>query len=418
MYCFTAIGRIAFASMLTLGLQSFAWAQDSSLTMREALSRTLRSNPDLATYEYVLKAQDGHITQAGVRPNPTLNASLENFMGTGENKGLNSAELTIGLSQLIELGGLRDKRVAVAQSERSSLETEGQIRRLDVLAETSRRFVTAASQQQAHELTHLAVELAEKTASAVEIRVAAAKSPLAERDRAAVSLERAKAADAHAEHALLAARYELAASWGASKPDFESVTADLYALPETQSYEVLMASLENTPDLQRYLSEARLRDSEINLALASRNPGIELGGGMRRLQSTQDTAFVFSVGVQLPVFNRNQGAIAEAQARKQGTYAEQAAALVKARTQLFKNFRELIDRRNEVTALRERALPQMESALKATEYAFERGRYSYLELVDAQRELLSVRSSLIEAATEYHLTLIEIERLTGSPVSL
>ncbi|HJU39912.1 MAG TPA: TolC family protein, partial [Tahibacter sp.] len=77
-------------------------------------------------------------------------------------------------------------------------------------------------------------------------------------------------------------------------------------------------------------------------------------------------------------------------------------------------YRELLDRRREVEALAQRALPSAGSALKNTEYAYERGRYGYLELVDAQRELLSVRRSLIEAATQYHLTLIEIERLTGT----
>ena len=70
-----------------------------------------------------------------------------------------------------------------------------------------------------------------------------------------------------------------------------------------------------------------------------------------------------------------------------------------------------------MSALRERALPQIEAALKKTEYAYERGRYSYLELVDAQRELVAVRDSLIDAATAYHLTLIEIERLSGLSAS-
>ena len=167
----------------------------------------------------------------------------------------------------------------------------------------------------------------------------------------------------------------------------------------------------------RYLSEARLRDSEISLAIASRRPGIEVGAGVRRLQATQDTALVLSASIPLPYYNKNQGLIAEAEARKQGASAEQKAALVKARTQLFRNYRELLDRQRELTALRERALPRMESALQNTEYAFERGRYSYLELVDAQRELLAVRASLIEAASQYHLTLIEIERLTGESLS-
>lgn len=416
MFRFPAIGRAALVVSLALAANPLR-AEEAPLTLREALARTLQSNPDLAAYQYVLKAQDGRITQAGFKPNPTLNTTLENVLGTGETKGLSGAELTIGLSQLIELGGLRDRRAAVARIERESLDVEGHIGRLDVLAETARRFVSLASQQEEHKLTHLAVELAEKTATAVDRRVAAAKSPIAERDRAAVAVERAKSADSHAEHELQAARYDLAASWGAARPDFSTATADLYALPPISDYETLLTRLETTPDLTRYLSEARLRDSEISLALASRRPGVEVGAGVRRLQATQDTALVFAASIPLPYYNKNQGLIAEAEARKQGASAKQKAALVKARTQLFRNYRELLDRQRELTALRERALPRMESALQNTEYAFERGRYSYLELVDAQRELLAVRASLIEAASQYHLTLIEIERLTGESLS-
>lgn len=417
MFRFTATGRIALAASLALGLHTLARAEEPTLTMRDALSRTLQSNPDLAAYQYVLKANDGRVTQAGFRPNPVLTSELENVFGSGDTQGLKGAELTLGLSQLIELGGLRDKRVAVARSARAGLEAEGHIRRLDVIGEAARRFVTLVSQQEEHQLTHLAVELAEKTAKAVQRRVAAAKSPEAEEDRAAVALERAKLADAHAEHELLAARYDLAALWGDARPDFGTASADLYALPPVGDYDQLLLALEKTPDLTRYLSERRLRDSEVNLALASRNPGVEVGAGLRRLQETRDTALVFSVGIPLPIYNRNQGVIAEAQALKEGAAAEQTAALIKARAQLFRNYRELLDRSREVTALRERALPRMEAALKNTEYAYERGRYSYLELVDAQRELLAVRDGLIDAATEYHLTLIEIERLTGTAVS-
>ena len=128
------------------------------------------------------------------------------------------------------------------------------------------------------------------------------------------------------------------------------------------------------------------------------HPGVEVGAGLRRLQSSQDTALVFSASIPLPYFNKNQGLVAEAEARKLGAAADQNAALVKARVQLFRNYRELLDRERELTALRARALPRMESALKNTEYAYARGRYSYLELVDAQRELIAVRSSIIESA--------------------
>ena len=413
MFRFTATGRFALAALLAFGAASAALAAEVPLTLREALSRTLQSNPDLAAYQYVLKAQDGLVTQAGLKPNPRLTADLENVLGTGDTSGFDAAELTIGLSQLIELDGLRDKRVASARLEREGLEVEGHIARLDLLAETARRFVSLVSQQEEHRLAHLAVELADKTAAAVKRRVEAAKSPEAELDRAAVALERARIADAHAEHELLAARSDLAASWGAAMPDFTEAAADLYQLPEIAPYPDLLTALERTPDLTRYLSQARLRESEITLALASRRPGIEIGAGLRRQQAVRDTALVFSVGIPLLTSDRNQGRIAAAEALRDGAEAQRIAALVNARAQLFRNHRELLDLRQQVSALRERALPQIEAALKKTEYAYERGRYSYLELVDAQRELVAVRDSLIDAATAYHLTLIEIERLSG-----
>ncbi|WP_052378934.1 TolC family protein [Polycyclovorans algicola] len=417
MFRFTATGRFALAALLAFGAASAALAAEVPLTLREALSRTLQSNPDLAAYQYVLKAQDGLVTQAGLKPNPRLTADLENVLGTGDTSGFDAAELTIGLSQLIELDGLRDKRVASARLEREGLEVEGHIARLDLLAETARRFVSLVSQQEEHRLAHLAVELADKTAAAVKRRVEAAKSPEAELDRAAVALERARIADAHAEHELLAARSDLAASWGAAMPDFTEAAADLYQLPEIAPYPDLLTALERTPDLTRYLSQARLRESEITLALASRRPGIEIGAGLRRQQAVRDTALVFSVGIPLLTSDRNQGRIAAAEALRDGAEAQRIAALVNARAQLFRNHRELLDLRQQVSALRERALPQIEAALKKTEYAYERGRYSYLELVDAQRELVAVRDSLIDAATAYHLTLIEIERLSGLAAS-
>lgn len=408
--------RLLLAAALGVLVMPLA-AWPSELTLRDALQRTLRSNPDLAAYHYVLTAQDGRIAQAGLKPNPTLTGTLENVLGTGEVRGTRSAELSLSLSQLVELGGLRDVRVSVARGERERLEVEGHVRRLDAVADTARRFVAVVSQQQLHQLTHLAVELAEKTATAVDRRVNAAKSPLAEQHRARVALERARNDDAHAEHELNTARYELAASWGVTEPDFDAVAADLYALTPLADYPQLVSELEQTPDFTRYLSESRLRDAEITLALANRRPGVEVGVGLRRLQASGDTALLFSVGVPLPVFNRNQGVIAEAQARRAVVDADRAAALVKARTALFGHYQELLDRRREVEALTARALPNSESALANTEYAYERGRYGYLELIDAQRELLAVKRDRIAAATQYHLTLIEIERLTGTAVS-
>lgn len=81
---FTHLGRSlsVAAALLAFGVSTSVEAEAPAITLREAISRTLQSNPDLAAYAYTLKAQDGRITQSGLRPNPTLSTTVENVLGT------------------------------------------------------------------------------------------------------------------------------------------------------------------------------------------------------------------------------------------------------------------------------------------------------------------------------------------------
>jgi outer membrane protein, heavy metal efflux system len=88
---------------------------------------------------------------------------------------------------------------------------------------------------------------------------------------------------------------------------------------------------------------------------------------------------------------------------------------VKARAALFELHQRLRYTVLEAKTLKETTQPQMAEALQETQYAFDRGRYSYLELRDAQREYLDVQRSLIESTAEAHRLRAEIERLTSTP---
>ena len=71
----------------------------------------------------------------------------------------------------------------------------------------------------------------------------------------------------------------------------------------------------------------------------------------------------------------------------------------------------------EYSLLRDEVLPRMEKAVEQSRYAYERGRYSYVEWAAAQGELLELRRSLLDAAAKVHQFRIEIERLTGAALS-
>lgn len=413
-----AVRAFALAGVATLFVQgALGEVQDATpLTLRQAVEEAVRGNPDLKAFGYSLRAQDARTRQADLRPLPEFGVELENVLGSGATNGFDAAETTFALSQVIELGGKRADRVAVAQAQRDVLTVEQQAAQLDVLAEVTRRFIEVAADQQHLALTRQATELTRKTVTAVDRRVKAAKSPEVELHRANVEAIRAEIELRHAEHKLAASRRRLAAMWGAQEAAFGAVESDLYALPDPVEFDALVARLSANPDFVRFASDARLRDAELRLAQTRRSPDVKVGGGVRRFEESNDHALVFEVSFPLFAGRQAAPALAEAEALRGRVDAEREAAFVKARADVFDLYQELRHSSAEAERLRRDAVPQMEEALRETEYAYERGRYSYLELVDGQRAYLDVRRSLIEAAANAQTLQAEIERLTGEPL--
>jgi cobalt-zinc-cadmium efflux system outer membrane protein len=417
-----------FTMLLLAGVVHNAQAETTApsaadgLTLPEAIAAALASNPQLKPFELRAQALQARVAGAALKPAPEIGLELENFAGSGEASGVDAAEATLALSQAIELGGKRTARIDAAEAESGVLAIERRAAQLDILAEVTRRFVAVAERQALLALARNATELAEKTVATSQRRVNAAKSPHVELDRARIALARAKVDEQQAAFRLEAALQSLAATWGESRPvlkgdTISSVKADLYQLPKVEEFPAMMQRLAANPDFLRFASEARLRDAEIRLAESQRKPDLTLSGGVRRLQESEDTALVASLSVPLFSRRRAEFARAEAAANRARVDAERQVTLVKAQAQLFELHQELRHAVLAAQTLSTETRPQMAEALEETRYAFERGRYSYLELVDAQREYLDVQRSVIEAAAEAHRLRVEIERLTNAPLA-
>jgi cobalt-zinc-cadmium efflux system outer membrane protein len=387
------------------------------LTLAEAVERTLKSNPELRVYAPRRRAAEQHESTVALRPPFQLETEVQDAFGTGRASGFDSAETTVAFSQVVELGDKRGLRVDAATAGTALVDAARAVAELDVLAEVTRRFIHVASDQEHLVVTQRATALAEENVAAATTRVAAARAPEVELRRARVTRARAGVEQEHAEHELLSSRRLLAAMWGDTDASFENVSADLYALPQSEGYEALVARLVDSPDFARFTSEERLRDAQLRVAEAHARTNLTVRAGLRELHDTNDEALVF--GVTLPLFSRSRtrSEVAEAQALREQTAAEREAHRVQAEAQLFELFQELRHAITESEVLRSSVLPEMEAALEATRTAFERGRYSYLEWVDAQRELVEVQRQLIDAAANAQLYRTEIERLTGEALT-
>ena len=419
---FVALVRACAACACSLSIAVGAHAQspaprpnpDGEITLAQVVDAALRGNPDLIASGYELNAAQARIVQAGLRPNPEVGIELENFAGRGALRGVDGLETTLSLSQVVELGGKRGARQSVAQADLNFVTLEQRARELDVLAEVTRRFIEVVAAQERARFAKEATALTEQTLDAINARVEAGRSPEAERSRARIAVTRARVEQRQAESEQRSARYALSAMWGSPQPAFTGTRANLFDLQAVESFGVLMDRLEQSPDTLRFASEARLREAELRLARVQARPNLGFNLGVRRLEEGGDSALIAGFSMPLRLYDRNQGAIREAQVRLTQSDAQREAAGVRTRASLFALYQEISASRERVATLRNEALPQAQLALEQTRSGYERGRFSFLELVSVQQELLGLQSAAIDAAADYHHLRAEIERLTSA----
>lgn len=402
--CLCMLGAPAFAQTENLALRA--------LGLNEALARTVARHPELVVLGYQREALEGALTQASLLPNPELNIAVQDFLGTDAFSGLDSAETTVTLAWLLERG-VRERRIDAARAGVDLGAADAQILRLDIGAETARRFVTCLAFQARLAWARDAVQLARVTIDAVAARVNAGRAPAAELSRAEAELARTELVEEDYEHELVSALHRLSAQWGETEPDFDVVAGDVLDLPVLEPFEEIVARMGRNPDLARFASQQRLREAELGLAEAEARQPWQLSGGLRRVEATDDLVLVAGVSIPLAVRNRNEGRIASARAHLARTAAEREAAEVRIETTLFTLHQELNHYLQTARRLRGDIVPRLEQALVDTRRAFELGRYGYLELRAVQGELLQANEALLESSIGAHGIAIEIERLTG-----
>lgn len=70
-------------------------ASAGALTLQHALADGLMHSPELAAFAWDVRAAEARELQAGLLPNPELEAEVENFAGNNELQSFRSAETTV-----------------------------------------------------------------------------------------------------------------------------------------------------------------------------------------------------------------------------------------------------------------------------------------------------------------------------------
>lgn len=392
-----------------------AWAQGAApsatagqpaLTLEQALSRAQAGSPLLAAARLELAASDGTVIQAGTRPNPELDAQLEDFRQA-------TRTTTATLSIPLELGGKREARVAAAERSQALSRTELENTRASVRAAVIGAYFDLLVAQERVKVAADAKDIAARGTVSAERRVQAGRISPVEASRAQVAQANASLALSQAQAALADARHRLALQWGAEAPDFGQAAGVLDAMPQRPPFDQLLQRLEQAPAMRASQLALAHRRALVDVERTKATPDVSVLVGAKRDNDLGLTQAVVGLSIPLPLFDRNQGNIVEANQRALKAEDEHRARQLALRHELRAASAQLESARNTQAQLRSVVLPVAQQTHDAAVRGFEAGKFSQLDVLDSQRTLLEARERLLDAQASAYQAASSIDRILG-----
>ena len=144
---------------------------------------------------------------------------------------------------------------------------------------------------------------------------------------------------------------------------------------------------------------------------AGRVPNIDTLASVRYDTSTQSTIAGVSIGMPLPVFDRNQGNIRRAQAELIDAEQEVQRLELQLRNRLAAAFQRYENARQQVERYSQNVLPTAKESLDLIVAGYRQGEFPYLTLLTAQRTYFRVNLTYLESLRDLRTSTIAIEGL-------
>ncbi|MGE0252118.1 MAG: TolC family protein [Dongiaceae bacterium] len=386
----------------------------TALTLDQAIKRAVEKSPMLGASSARVSAADANRSAAGALPNPSLSVEAENIYGDQAYRSLDNAEMTYGVSQLIEMPGKRSGRTRIADAEKDSAHFTSDGVTLNLIRDVTIAFAEVAAAQQEVSILEEEQNLATEVRDSVVAKVQAGKEPYIQKNKAEIELSSSKIALDRAYRNLAAKKQALSSLMGGDTGDF---TASIDSLPEPQQPEPVekyRERLRKTPDAMSLRASIDRAKAGLSLEKANAVPDPTLNFGVRDFRGDNAQAFIVGLSIPIPVFNMNRAGIERAGHDVTAAALDEQSArlnLEAALTELYGNYSNAY---SEAVALKSSVLPGAVEAFRFARDGYDAGKFNYLEVLDAQRTLFEARKQLNEVSLDYHRQRAALERIAAT----
>ena len=398
--------RAGLISILALFTSPLFAATAQMLTMDQALETAFANNPDLAAAQWETGIAQGERQQAGLIPNPEVSWEAEDTRR-------NSRTTTVMINQPIELGGKRGARIEVASRAQDAAGIELERKRNVLRADVIQAFYSSSTAQQRLLLSRQSLELAERGLRVAQGRIKSGKSSPVEGTRAEVQLSEVRLELRRAERDEASAYQRLAQVMGAPLPAFVSVGDPGRSMPTVPDSSLLLNRIGETAELRLAKLQIDQREASLGLEKAQRIPDLTVSIGSQYDERERERVNVVGLSMPIPLFNRNQGNVLAAARRTDQARDLRNASELRLRTEIQTTLDQWRTANTEVASFNQTILPAAQSAVDTATRGFEMGKFNFLDVLDAQRTLISARTQYIQAITEATNAWVRIERIFG-----
>ncbi len=381
------------------------------LSLQQTLAIAFQNNPEFEIFEAHLKAARAEVVRALAYPNPEVEASL-GLATSRDEKGKSGPEFGLRLAQPLESPLKRRTRRAAAEALEVIDEREHEVFELTLRAETTQAFFSILYYARTAQLAEESKRIADEIRAVVENRIESGEAPELDRIKARVeTLKAARSAQA-AQRSLASSRAVLNALCGGTLPSDFQLADSLDEPSKTYDFEeALKFARESHPALALLAAEIEGQHAVIAREKAAwrpdPKPGIQLGRGFG-----EDTA-ALSLGIEIPIGNRNQGGISSAQANLERLEAEHAKKQIEIARDVQTAIQHMESAREQVAAFEGGLRAGASEALRIETVLYEQGETNFLQLLDARRTAQETESEYLQAVFDLKIAQAELERATG-----
>lgn len=394
----------------------------------DLVRRALASNGELAAARLDIERARARLRQASLRSNPTVDFEQTTGRFTGS---AGESETSVGVAVPLEIGGKRRRRIEAARIEIEASEAEVADRSRRLAGEVLALHAEALAALRELEITQDLSDIDQRTTAVVQARVNEGDSAPIELNLLRVEVERLRSRRALVEGRLRGAllRLKSLASIPADEPLRLREGLDRPTLPRPPASldAAVDIALRTRPDVRLARLTEEAAQAGLRLARAEGRPEVTaftkytVSRGVFDdtpvgVLTDKDKLLSFGVSVSVPLFNKNQGAKAEAavvvtQARTRREFLEQVV-----RSEVADAFARYEAARDALHVFEQGVLARSKENIRVIRSAYEIGAFSVTELLSEQRRLVDSQREYTEALSEQYKALADLQQAMGAPL--